>query len=168
MYIHIVREDGVERNNISLVYEGAQANNYVVHESFTPNGDVRVEVGDLCALGPTREDAFSNMLDAMKMEPTITYHLPFMPFEVYDWCERQKAVQRLGPVCMRFAIDVTGVPVSERRPFFREIPPLGFKLNQIESGARKFITIQRKSTVQQLWDCAVEHRDECRDFFTLS
>jgi hypothetical protein len=171
MYVHVFRNDGVERNNITQVNESAQANGLDVVTSRATNGDLAVEVGDLVTLGRTRQEAFTNMLNLMRVQNTITCHAPFMPLEVYEWCERDVPVQRLlnnGPVCMRFAIDISGAPFRERREFFDAIPPLGFKLDQINYHGEKLITIQRKSNSrQELWESAVEHQNECQDFFTL-
>jgi hypothetical protein len=172
MYVHVNRNDGVVRNTMTQVNESAQANGYAVVTSRAENGTIRVQVGDLFSFGETREEAFSNMLNLMRQQNTITYHAPFMPFEVYAWRERHEVVNRLvdnGPVCMRFAIDITRAPFRERRVFFDETPPLGFKLDQIDYYGQKYIMIQRKcNSRQELWDCAVDHWNECQGFFTLS
>jgi hypothetical protein len=171
MYVHVFRNDGVERNDITQVNESAQANGLNVVTSRAVNGDLLVHVGDLFAVGRTRQEAFTNMLNLMRLENTITYHAPFMPLEVYEWGERNVLVHRLldnGPVCMRFAIDISRAPFRERKEFFDDIPPLGFKLDQIDYHGQKLITIQRKSNSrQELWECAVEHQNECQSFFTL-
>jgi hypothetical protein len=171
MYVHVIHNDGVVRNTISQVNESAQANGYAVITSTTQDGGIRLQVGELVSTGQTREEAFRYMLNLMSWENTITYHAPFMPHDVFAWCERHEIVNRLkdsGPVCMRFAIDATRAPFRKRMEFFNDVPPLGFKLDQMDYHGRKIITIQRKcNSRHELWKCAVQCQHTCRDFFTL-